>query len=61
MEDSPLTGLPLVGLLAVPSALAFLWLEPVAALAIVSTLLVVLAGRIMLGSAQSQRRPGRVT
>jgi len=62
MDSIPLSWLPLVGLLAVPSALAFaLGLEPVAVLAILNTVLIVVAVRIMFGSADERYLPARLT
>lgn len=51
MSSMPVSRLPLVGLLAIPFALAFVVaLEPVAFLAVVNTVLIVVAVRIMFGS-----------
>jgi MFS superfamily sulfate permease-like transporter len=62
MNSIPLSWLPLVGLLAIPSAVAFaLGLEPVAVLAILNTVLIVVAVRIMFGSADEQYLPARLT
>ncbi|ELZ24986.1 hypothetical protein C475_12135 [Halosimplex carlsbadense 2-9-1] len=62
MDSIPVSWLPLVGLLAIPSALAFaLGLEPVAVLAILNTVLIVGAVRIMFGSADEQYLPARLT
>jgi len=62
MDSIPVSWLPLVGLLAIPSALAFaLGLEPVAVLAILNTVLIVVAVRIMFGSADEQYLPARLT
>jgi hypothetical protein len=62
MDSIPLSWLPLVGLLAIPSALVFaLGLEPVAVLAILNTVLIVVAVRIMFGSADEQYLPARLT
>ncbi|ACV49463.1 hypothetical protein [Halomicrobium mukohataei] len=59
MTRIPLSWLPLVGLLTIPSALAFvIWLEPVAVLAILNTVLIVVAVRIMFDSADELRLPG---
>jgi hypothetical protein len=56
MEDIPASWLPLVGLLAIPFLLAFsVLLEPIAALAVINTFLIVLAVRTMLGSADLRR------
>lgn len=58
MEDIPLSWLPLVGLLAIPFVLGFvIWLEPVAALAVVNTVLIVAAVRIMFGSSDLSSVP----
>jgi len=47
----PVSRLPLVGLLAIPFVAAFVvTLEPVAILAIVNTVLIVIAVRLMFGS-----------
>jgi len=51
MLSMPVSRLPLVGLLAIPFAVAFvIALEPVALLAVVNTVLIVVAVRIMFGS-----------
>ena len=51
MVSLPVSRLPLVGLLAIPFALVFtVVLEPVAVLAVVNTLLIVVAVRLMFGS-----------
>jgi len=51
MDSLPVSRLPLVGLLAIPFAAAFvLALEPIAFLAIVNTVLIVVAVRMMFGS-----------
>ena len=51
MSSMPVSRLPLVGLLAIPFALAFVVaLEPVAVLAVANTVLIVVAVRIMFGS-----------
>ena len=51
MRDVPLSWLPLVGLLAIPFALAFVvTIEQVAILAVLNTVLIVLAVRVMFGS-----------
>lgn len=51
MRSMPVSQLPLVGLLAVPFAVAFvIALEPVAVLAVVNTVLIVVAVRLMFGS-----------
>jgi hypothetical protein len=62
MRDVPLSWLPLVGLLAVPFAVAFVVaLEPVAVLAVVNTVLIVLAVRVMLGSGDDEYLPANWT
>lgn len=51
MRSMPVSRLPLVGLLAVPFVVAFVVvLEPVAVLAIINTVLIVIAVRLMFGS-----------
>jgi len=51
MRSTPVSRLPLVGLLAIPFVVAFVVaLEPVAVLAIVNTVLIVIAVRLMFGS-----------
>ena len=51
MSSVPVSWLPLVGLLAIPFAVAFVvTLEPVAVLAVVNTVLIVVAVRLMFGS-----------
>jgi len=51
MRSMPVSRLPLVGLLAIPFVAAFVvTLEPVAILAIVNTVLIVIAVRLMFGS-----------
>lgn len=51
MSSVPLSWLPLVGLLAIPSAIAFmLTVEPIAVVAILNTVLIVVAVRLMFGS-----------
>ncbi|WP_324664459.1 hypothetical protein [Haloarcula sediminis] len=51
MLSMPVSRLPLVGLLAIPFAVAFVVaLEPVAVLAVVNTVLIVVAVRLMFGS-----------
>ena len=51
MRSMPVSQLPLVGLLAIPFAVAFvIALEPVAVLAVVNTVLIVVAVRLMFGS-----------
>lgn len=51
MLSIPVSRLPLVGLLAIPSAVAFVVaLEPVAFLAVVNTVLIVVAVRLMFGA-----------
>jgi hypothetical protein len=56
-DDVPLTWLPLVGLLAIPSAVAFVVLEPVAAVTILNVVLITVAVRIMFGSTDLERLP----
>jgi hypothetical protein len=52
----PVSRLPLVGLLAIPFAVAFVVaLEPVAVLAIINTVLIVIAVRLMFGSDDLER------
>ncbi|EMA14868.1 hypothetical protein Har1131_20995 [Haloarcula sp. CBA1131] len=51
MLSMPASRLPLVGLLAIPFVAAFvIALEPVAFLAIINTVLIVIAVRLMFGS-----------
>jgi len=51
MGSMPVSRLPLVGLLAIPFVVAFVVvLEPVAFLAIINTVLIVIAVRLMFGS-----------
>lgn len=51
MDSIPVSQLPLVGMLAIPFAVAFvIALEPVAVLAVVNTVLIVVAVRVMFGS-----------
>ncbi|WP_277543097.1 hypothetical protein [Haloarcula laminariae] len=51
MRSMPVSRLPLVGLLAIPFVVAFVVvLEPVAFLAIINTVLIVIAVRLMFGS-----------
>lgn len=51
MPTMPVSRLPLVGLLAIPFVAAFvIALEPVAFLAIINTVLIVIAVRLMFGS-----------
>ncbi|WP_324761058.1 hypothetical protein [Haloarcula montana] len=51
MVSAPLSWLPLVGLLTIPFAVAFVvTVEPVAVLAILNTVLIVVAVRLMFGS-----------
>jgi hypothetical protein len=58
MREIPLPWLPLVGLLAIPFVVAFVVaLEPVAVLAVVNTLLIVFAVRVMLGSTDTGYLP----
>jgi hypothetical protein len=61
MESIPISWLPLVGLLVVPAVVIFVvWLEPVAVLALVNTVIIVVAVRIMFGSADEKRFPSRL-
>jgi hypothetical protein len=47
----PVSWLPLIGLLAIPFVVAFVVvLEPVALLAVINTILIVVAVRIMFGA-----------
>jgi hypothetical protein len=58
MREVPLPWLPLVGLLAVPFAVAFVSAgEPVAVLAVLNTVLVIVALRVMLGAADTDLLP----
>jgi hypothetical protein len=58
MDDLPLSWLPLVGLLAIPFAVAFVVaLEPVAVLAVLNTVLIVVSVRVMFGSPDLDRLP----
>lgn len=58
MNEVPLPLLPLVGLLAVPFVVWFVVsLEPVAALAVVNTVLIVFALRVMFGSSDVEYLP----
>ena len=51
MDSVPLPWVPLVGLAAIPFILAFVVsLQPVAVLAVVNTLLIVFAVRLMVGA-----------
>lgn len=51
MLSMPASRLPLVGLLAIPFVAAFvIALEPIAFLAIINTVLIVIAVRLMFGS-----------
>jgi len=51
MISMPVSRLPLVGLLAIPFVAAFVVaLEPVAFLAVINTVLIVVAVRLMFGS-----------
>jgi len=51
MDSVPLPWLPLVGLATIPFILAFVVsLQPIAGLAVVNTLLIVFAVRVMLGA-----------
>lgn len=59
MDSVPLPWLPLVGLAAIPFILTFvLSLQPVAVLAVVNTLLIVFAVRLMLGAEWPLPSPG---
>jgi len=63
MDSVPVAWLPLVGLLAVPFAAAFAFsLEPIAIVAAVNTVLIVVAVRTMFGSSDLEelrrRLPG---
>ena len=59
MDSVPLPRLPLVGLAAIPFILAFVVsLQPVAVLAVVNTLLIVSAVRLMLGAERPLPTPG---
>ncbi|MBV0902997.1 hypothetical protein [Haloarcula salina] len=56
MRSLPVSWLPLVGLLALPFVVAFVvTLEPIAALAAVNTVLIVVAVRLMFGSRDLER------
>lgn len=56
MRSLPVSWLPLVGLLALPFVVAFVVaLEPIAALAAVNTVLIVVAVRLMFGSRDLER------
>jgi hypothetical protein len=58
MENIPLSWLPLVGLLAVPFVVVFvIRFGPIAALAVVNTVLIVAAVRIMFGSSDLSSVP----
>lgn len=58
MTDIPLPWLPLVGLLAVPFAVVFVaTLEPVALLAVLNTVLIIVALRVMLGARDTDYLP----
>ncbi|KOX94054.1 hypothetical protein AMS69_09080 [Haloarcula rubripromontorii] len=51
MSSMPVSRLPLIGLLAIPFVAAFVVvLEPVAFLAVISTVLIVVAVRVMFGA-----------
>jgi len=64
MDSISVSRLPLVGLLVIPFAVAFVVaLEPVAVLAVINTVLIVVAVRIMFGSddlESIQRRVSRM-
>jgi hypothetical protein len=56
MRDIQLPWLPLAGLLAIPFAVAFgVALEPVAVVAVLNTVLIVIALRVMFGSTDLAR------
>lgn len=57
MTDVPLPLLPLVGLLAIPAALAYTVLDPAAAIAVVNVLLITVAVRLLFGSADLDYLP----
>ena len=51
MSSVPVSRLPLIGLLAIPFVVAFMIvLEPVALLAVINTILIVVAVRVMFGA-----------
>jgi len=51
MPSMPVSWLPLIGLLAIPFVVAFVVvLEPVALLAVINTILIVVAVRVMFGA-----------
>jgi hypothetical protein len=51
MSSVPVSRLPLIGLLAIPFVIAFMIvLEPVALLAVINTILIVVAVRVMFGA-----------
>jgi hypothetical protein len=51
MPSMPVSSLPLIGLLAIPFVVAFVVvLEPVALLAVINTILIVVAVRVMFGA-----------
>jgi hypothetical protein len=51
MPSMPVSWLPLIGLLAIPFVVAFvIVLEPVALLAVINTILIVVAVRVMFGA-----------
>jgi len=51
MPSMPVSWLPLIGLLAIPFVVAFVVvLEPVALLAVINTILIVAAVRVMFGT-----------
>jgi|GEM_PF-1430285 len=51
MPSMPVSRLPLIGLLAIPFVVAFVVvLEPVALLAVINTILIVVAVRVMFGA-----------
>jgi len=60
-DSVPIPWLPLVGLLAIPFAIAFVvTLEPIAVLAVVNTVLIVVALRVMFGSSDLDDLAGRL-
>lgn len=51
MPSMPVSRLPLIGLLAIPFVVAFVVvLEPIALLAVINTILIVVAVRVMFGA-----------
>lgn len=58
MTEVPLPWLPLVGLLAIPFAVVFVaTLEPMAMLAVLNTVLITIALRVMLGARDTDYLP----